>query len=726
MMRANVAENDLIFDVEHNARFAMQLFNAYYRTPDPSGKLYASFPEFVLIKPQVLDGKDLAVPGEEKMALGDCKEKAYARGGYVGITKYFDEKFDYHWIKLSAYPYKLGDTVDENKNEFFYVLNKFIEFTRQHPDIYGDLTSEGETDHDIALMLHEIGEAAAKLGGKLKHYPETMLVSFDPNWPELEVKKLMGTLEQNDQSWNQLLLEYLRYAIYEKAGVGLRSTLVASKIESEPQDVVSSSSDTAPSSHPIVSAEESAVTIRHGIAVDEHAATQELATFDPQASVKTDMDEQQALSSAKARADKLSQIHAEAAEKALKMEEKRIRLEALAVVTARKQLEKAEAACNAALMRIDQSQQARYAEEAKVRELEREHLASEEAARLALGRRAESAEQARLEAEQRSRMEQELVERERFQIEQERELQARVKQRLTSIGEATQAMQVRIQSEIEAAQLAHDLAHTHQEALLHLEDLSDESRRMQEEAKARESQRALLVSEASAKSAELHRAELAEQATLEMEQRKKTAQKLAELEQLRLEKERELQVHLKRRLARVGEATLAMQARIQSEIEATHWVQELTGEHRAAATSIKESSLKTAGDRTAGDAPSNHRYNPFAYEELLTTQRGSEAGAADSLAVREVEAASPSVQNQRVSREYNIAWLLRGIGVGVAVSALVGLLLFDYGAFPQVDPVATSTVSHGGLLAKPAEGAESFIKFGSLKMTDHLQKLPPK
>jgi hypothetical protein len=79
-------------------------------------------------------------------------------------------------------PFMTGDAVSkDNKGEFFYILIKFIEYTEQHPKMYGDLTAEVDSDKDIALMLDGINKMAARLSVSLDIYPEKMLVSFNPN-----------------------------------------------------------------------------------------------------------------------------------------------------------------------------------------------------------------------------------------------------------------------------------------------------------------------------------------------------------------------------------------------------------------------------------------------------------------------------------------------------------------------------------------------------------------
>jgi len=111
----------------------------------------------------------------------------------------------------------LGDSVTENnKSEFFYVLSNFIEYTKQHPKTYGDITAEIDSDKDLALMLKEINKQGDHLRQLIPIYPQEMLVHFNPNWPISEVNKLLMTLKDNDQSWCEVFFEYLIYVMGRK------------------------------------------------------------------------------------------------------------------------------------------------------------------------------------------------------------------------------------------------------------------------------------------------------------------------------------------------------------------------------------------------------------------------------------------------------------------------------------------------------------------------------
>jgi hypothetical protein len=115
----------------------------------------------------------------------------------------------------------LGDPVTENnKSEFFFALGNFIDYTKQHPKTYGDITAEIDSDKDLALMLKEINKLGDKLMTLLPIYPAEMLVRFNPNWPIGEVNKLLMTLKDNDQSWCDVFFEYLIYVMSSKGKSG--------------------------------------------------------------------------------------------------------------------------------------------------------------------------------------------------------------------------------------------------------------------------------------------------------------------------------------------------------------------------------------------------------------------------------------------------------------------------------------------------------------------------
>ena len=196
----------------------LKLFNAYFRDHNHSGKIYDDFPNFFLFRPSVLEGKEIATRSSEKLLLDDVIQRAKARSGYIGVSKHQNPKLGYYWLELSAMPFMMGDPVSkDNKGEFFYILTKFIEFTKQHPKMYGDLTAEIESDKDIALMLNGIKKMANRLSVSLDVYPENMLVSYNPNWPVTEVKKLLQSLKENDQDWCEMFFEYLMYVMSKKA-----------------------------------------------------------------------------------------------------------------------------------------------------------------------------------------------------------------------------------------------------------------------------------------------------------------------------------------------------------------------------------------------------------------------------------------------------------------------------------------------------------------------------
>jgi hypothetical protein len=195
----------------------LKLFKAYFHDHNHTGKLYDEFPDFFLFRPNVLEGKEIATRGSEKLLLDDVIQRAKARNGYISVSKHRNPKLGYYWLELSVMPFMMGDAVGkDNKGEFFYILTKFIEFTKQHPKMYGDLTAEVESDKDIALMLNGIKKMASRLSVSLNLYPESMLVSYNPNWPVTEVKKLLQSLKDNDQDWCEMFFEYLMYVMSKK------------------------------------------------------------------------------------------------------------------------------------------------------------------------------------------------------------------------------------------------------------------------------------------------------------------------------------------------------------------------------------------------------------------------------------------------------------------------------------------------------------------------------
>jgi hypothetical protein len=214
---AGAVASQVYYDVEKNAGMVLKLFNAYYREHNHTGKLYDDSPSFFMFKPSVLEGKEIATRGSEKLLLDDCIQRAKQRNGYISVSKHRNPKLGNYWLELSVMPFMMGDTVGkENKGEFFYILTKFVEFTKQNPKIYGDLTAEIESDKDIAVMLNGIAKMAGRLNAALEIYPEKMLVVYNPKWPVTEVQKLLHSLKENDLDWCEMFLEYLRYVMSKK------------------------------------------------------------------------------------------------------------------------------------------------------------------------------------------------------------------------------------------------------------------------------------------------------------------------------------------------------------------------------------------------------------------------------------------------------------------------------------------------------------------------------
>ncbi|MDD4912067.1 MAG: hypothetical protein PHP57_07210 [Sideroxydans sp.] len=203
--------------VDANQELALRIFRSYYRSHQSSGKLLDDFPEFFLVKPSVLDNANLTLRSSEKLIMDDCVQRARQRNGFIGVSKWRNPKLNYYWLEMSVFPYILGDDVNQNnQGEFFYLLSEFVEYTKNHPKPYGDLTAGIDSDKDLELMLSEINRRGEKLDGLLPFYSRDMLVKFNPNWPVGEVKKLLDTLKGSDQRWCDLFFEHIIYVMGKK------------------------------------------------------------------------------------------------------------------------------------------------------------------------------------------------------------------------------------------------------------------------------------------------------------------------------------------------------------------------------------------------------------------------------------------------------------------------------------------------------------------------------
>lgn len=212
------ASHEKFFDTQKNDEYALKVFNSYYRDHNHSGKLYSDFPDFFMVRPAVLEGKEIASRASEKLLLDDFIKRAKIRNGHIGVSKHRNPKLGYYWLELSVLPFMLGDAVNkDNKGEFFYVLTKFIEFTKQNPKMYGDLTAEIDSDKDLAIMFDGISRMANRLHESIDVYSESLLVSYNPNWPANEVKNLLNSLKDNDQDWCQVFFEYMMYVMSKKS-----------------------------------------------------------------------------------------------------------------------------------------------------------------------------------------------------------------------------------------------------------------------------------------------------------------------------------------------------------------------------------------------------------------------------------------------------------------------------------------------------------------------------
>jgi hypothetical protein len=203
--------------LDKNQDLVLRLFLSYYRAQQNSGKLFEGIPDLFLVNPEFLKGKELVTRASDRLILEDCIRRAQSRQGYIGVCKRRNPKLKYFWLELTVLPFALGDPVNEdNKNEFFFILSHFIEYTKTHPKIYGDITAEIDSDMDLALMLKEINKQGTSMKALLPYYSQDMLVRFNANWPISEVNKLLMTLKGNDQSWCEVFFEYLIYVMGRK------------------------------------------------------------------------------------------------------------------------------------------------------------------------------------------------------------------------------------------------------------------------------------------------------------------------------------------------------------------------------------------------------------------------------------------------------------------------------------------------------------------------------
>ncbi len=201
-----------------NQELTLKLFNTYYRSHNHTGKIYEDLPNLFLVKPEALMVKDLATRNSDKLILDDCIQRAMARNGYINVTKFYNPKLNYYWLELNVSPFMLGDSVNENnKSEFFYLLSRFVDYVKNNPKMYGDLTAELDSDKDLALMLREINKMGDKLLPMLEQYPEEVLVAFNSKWPPTEVNKLLLALKGNELSWCEVFAESLIYVMGRKA-----------------------------------------------------------------------------------------------------------------------------------------------------------------------------------------------------------------------------------------------------------------------------------------------------------------------------------------------------------------------------------------------------------------------------------------------------------------------------------------------------------------------------
>src|SRR5512135_3041760 len=115
MTQGNLEANSRLrfLHIDSNQDSALKLFRSYYRSHQTSGKLFDDFPDFFLVKPSILKGTDLVTRASDKLILEDCVQRAQARNGYVGVSKWRNPKLNYYWLELAVFPYMIGDEVTQ-------------------------------------------------------------------------------------------------------------------------------------------------------------------------------------------------------------------------------------------------------------------------------------------------------------------------------------------------------------------------------------------------------------------------------------------------------------------------------------------------------------------------------------------------------------------------------------------------------------------------------------
>ncbi len=209
--------NPEYYALDRSQDLAPKLFSAYYRASQRAGKLFEELPDFFLVRPEALAGKDLAGRPSDKLIIDDTVQRAVARKGTIGVSKHYNSKLKYYWLELSVMPFMLGDPVTEDtQNCLYYILNHFVGYARRNPQVYGDLEAELNSDKDLALMFREIGKLGENLRPLMAHYTEAQLVAFNRSWPLTDVQKLLAALKDNDQSWCEVFFETIIYMMGRK------------------------------------------------------------------------------------------------------------------------------------------------------------------------------------------------------------------------------------------------------------------------------------------------------------------------------------------------------------------------------------------------------------------------------------------------------------------------------------------------------------------------------
>ena len=96
----DVAKQNFVTTWKKNAGVALKIFTLLISVSTIIQEKYTTTcPDFFLVKPGVLEGKELATKKSEKLLLEDCIQRAKARNGYVSVFQISQSKT---WLLLAG------------------------------------------------------------------------------------------------------------------------------------------------------------------------------------------------------------------------------------------------------------------------------------------------------------------------------------------------------------------------------------------------------------------------------------------------------------------------------------------------------------------------------------------------------------------------------------------------------------------------------------------------